>query len=90
MAHILGNHIENTRTPYLDYRVGTVYQPDEHSLELGRAELLELLEALRQMNGQIVRKAMRDFTIWPLAEGAPAPLRFYKHGPPAEGVPSLS
>ena len=66
VAHILGNHIENTRTPYLDYRVGTVYQPDEHSLELGRAELLELLEALRQMNGQMVRKAMRDFTIWPL------------------------
>jgi glyoxylase-like metal-dependent hydrolase (beta-lactamase superfamily II) len=66
VAHILGNHIENTRTPYLDYRVGTVYQPDEHSLELGRAELLELLEALRQMNGKIVRMAMRDFTIWPL------------------------
>jgi len=66
VAHILGNHIENTRTPYLDYRVGTVYQPEEHSLELGRAELLELLEALRQMNGKIVRMAMRDFTIWPL------------------------
>ena len=66
VAHILGNHIENTRTPYLDYRVGTVYQPDEHSLELGRGELLELHEALRQMNGKIVRMAMRDFTIWPL------------------------
>jgi hypothetical protein len=65
VAHILGNHIENTRTPYLDYRVGTVYQPDEHALELGRGELLELNEALRQMNGQIVRMAMRDFTIWP-------------------------
>ena len=65
VAHILGNHIENTRTPYLDYRVGTVYQPDEHALELGRGELLELNEALHQMNGKIVRMAMRDFTIWP-------------------------
>ena len=65
VAHILGNHIENTRTPYLDYRVGTVYQPDEHALELGRGELLELNEALRQMNGKLVRMAMRDFTIWP-------------------------
>jgi len=66
VAHILGNHIENTRTPYLDYRVGTVYQPDEHSLELGRGELLELNEALHQMNGKIVRMALRDFTIWPM------------------------
>jgi len=66
VAHILGNHIENTRTPYLDYRVGTVYQPDEHSLELGRGELIELNEALHQMNGKIVRMAMRDFTIWPM------------------------
>ena len=66
VAHILGNHIENTRTPFLDYPVGTVYQPDEHALELGRGELLELNEALRQMNGKIVRMAMRDFTIWPL------------------------
>jgi hypothetical protein len=65
VAHILGNHIENTRTPYLDYRVGTVYQPAEHALELGRGELLELNEALRQMNGKLVRRAMRDFTIWP-------------------------
>jgi glyoxylase-like metal-dependent hydrolase (beta-lactamase superfamily II) len=66
VAHILGNHIENTRTPFLDYRAGTVYQPDEHSLELGRGELLELNEALQQMNGKIVRMAMRDFTIWPM------------------------
>ncbi|HEU0173166.1 MAG TPA: hypothetical protein VFV58_02805 [Blastocatellia bacterium] len=67
VAHILGNHIENSRTPYLDYKVGTVYQPDEHALELGRGELLELNEALHRMSGKIVRMAMRDFTIWPLA-----------------------
>jgi hydroxyacylglutathione hydrolase len=66
VTHILGNHIENTRTPYLDYKIGTVYQPDEHSLELGRGELLELNEALRRMNGKVVRMAMRDFTIWPM------------------------
>ena len=65
VTHILGNHIENTRTPYLDYPVGTVYQPDEHLLELGRGELLELNEALHKMNGRIVRMPFRDFTIWP-------------------------
>jgi len=65
VAHILGNHIENTRTPYLDYRVGTVYQPDEHGLELSRGQLLELNDALHRMNGKLVRMAMRDFTVWP-------------------------
>jgi hydroxyacylglutathione hydrolase len=65
IAHILGNHIEQTRTPYLDYSVGTVYQPEEHSLEFGRAQLLELNEAVREMNGKVSRMAFRDFTIWP-------------------------
>src|SRR5262245_29570970 len=66
VAHILGAHIENRRTPYLDYTVGTVYQPEEHELELGRAHLLELNDALVRMNGKVVRMAMRDFTIWPI------------------------
>ncbi|HWN98196.1 MAG TPA: MBL fold metallo-hydrolase [Blastocatellia bacterium] len=66
LTHILGNHIENTRTPYLDYPIGTIYQPDEHALELGRGELLELNEALHQMKGTLVRMALRDLTIWPM------------------------
>jgi len=66
VAHILGAHIENARTPYVDYPQGTTNQVDEHPLELGRAHLLELDYELQQMNGTIVRRAMRDFTIWPL------------------------
>jgi hydroxyacylglutathione hydrolase len=65
VVHILGNHIEQTRTAYLDYPIRTIYQPDEHQLELGRAHLLELNEALRDLNVRIVRMAFRDFTIWP-------------------------
>jgi len=65
VAHILGTHIENTRTPYLDYPIGTRYQPDEHALELGRGQLIELNEALAEMRGSLVRKVMRDFTISP-------------------------
>jgi hydroxyacylglutathione hydrolase len=65
VTHVLGAHIENARTPYVDYPEGTTNQPDEHSLELGRAHLLELDQELQQMNGQVVRRAMRDFTIWP-------------------------
>jgi glyoxylase-like metal-dependent hydrolase (beta-lactamase superfamily II) len=66
VAHILGAHVENTRTPFVDYPEGTTYQPDEHPLELGRAQLLELNDALTEMRGAIVRRAFRDFTVWPL------------------------
>ena len=67
VAHALGAHIENTHTPFVDYPEGTVFQPDEHTLELGRAHLLELQSALRTMNGPIERRRLRDFTIWPVA-----------------------
>jgi glyoxylase-like metal-dependent hydrolase (beta-lactamase superfamily II) len=66
VTHILGTHIEEARTPYVDYPVGTVHQPDEHALELGRAHLLELNEALRDLGGSMRRVAFRDFTIWPV------------------------
>lgn len=66
VAHVLGCHIENTSTPFVDYPEGTTYQPDEHVLELGRAHLLELQAALKEMRTSIVRRALRDFTIWPV------------------------
>jgi hydroxyacylglutathione hydrolase len=66
VAHVLGAHIENTRTPYLDYPIETTHQPDEHVLELGRAHLIELQDALRRMGKQLVRRPLRDFTVWPL------------------------
>jgi hydroxyacylglutathione hydrolase len=66
ITHVLGAHIENRRAPYLDYPEGTTSQPDEHALELGRAHLLELQDALRRMNGHIERRAFRDFTVWPI------------------------
>jgi glyoxylase-like metal-dependent hydrolase (beta-lactamase superfamily II) len=65
VAHVLGAHIEQKRTPFLDYPVGTTLQPEEHALELGRAHLLELQDALRAMPGGMVRTHLRDFTIWP-------------------------
>ena len=65
VTHVLGCHIEQTRQPYLDYPIGTTYQPDEHSLELGRAELLELHQALKKLRSTPKQVAYRDFTIWP-------------------------
>lgn len=68
VVHVLGAHIENTRTPYLDYPRGTTFQPEEHVLELGRAHLLELQDALRQMGSRIDRRSFRDFTVWPFSQ----------------------
>ncbi len=65
VAEILGNHIEQTRTPFLDYPEGTLYQPGEHQLQLSRGSLLELQDALVSLHGHPARLALRDFTIWP-------------------------
>lgn len=68
VAHILGNHIEQTRIPYLDYPVGTMYQPDEHILELTRGDLLELEVGLLSLHGNPARLALPNLTIWPVPE----------------------
>ena len=65
VTHILGCHIEQSTTPYVDYPIGTIYQPQEHALELGRAHLLELLAELEKMRDRPVKLALRDFTIVP-------------------------
>jgi hydroxyacylglutathione hydrolase len=64
---LLGAHIENTRTPFLDYPEGTVDQPEEHALALHPRQLFELDSVVRSMRGQMTRKVLRDVTIWPLA-----------------------
>ncbi|CAN5751826.1 hypothetical protein BH18ACI5_BH18ACI5_22770 [soil metagenome] len=66
VTHILGNHIENSRTPFVDYGTGTTYQPEEHALPLARSHLLEIDEALRKMNGNITRLALPDLTLYPV------------------------
>jgi hydroxyacylglutathione hydrolase len=65
VAHILGCHIEQSTTPFVDYPVGTVYQQHEHTLELGHGELLELMAGLESMKGQPKRLLLRDITIYP-------------------------
>lgn len=67
VAHILGNHVEQTRTPFVDYPVGTIFQPDERPLSLSRGALLELNATLAALNGTAARVFLRDFTVWPNA-----------------------
>lgn len=66
VVHFLGTHIEQSATPYKDYEVGTIDQPDEHVLQLTRAQLVELNESLRTMNGSVVRKLLPSLTVWPV------------------------
>jgi hydroxyacylglutathione hydrolase len=67
LAHILGNHIEQSRTPYLDYPVGTMYQPNEHEWALSRGALLEIQAGVAGMHGKPQRIMYRDFSLWPVA-----------------------
>jgi hypothetical protein len=73
VSHVMGTHIEQTTTPYLDYPRGTTYQPNEHSLDLTRAHVLELNEAFRSMGGKIQKIALPDFTVVPRQAPAPKP-----------------
>ena len=66
ISAILGTHIEQARTPFTDYPVGTHDQPDEDRLELSRAELMVLDSAVRTMRGRFTRARLPRFTIWPL------------------------
>lgn len=65
VAHILGGHIEQTRTPFKDFPIGSIYHPNEHALELSYGSLLELQDDLSRMGSAPRIYAGRDFTIWP-------------------------
>ena len=62
---VLGTHIEMTNTPYQDFPFGSTYHPDEHSLELRREHLQELLEGVEAMADAPFVDAHRDFIIVP-------------------------
>jgi hydroxyacylglutathione hydrolase len=67
VAHILGTHIEQTNTPFVDYPRGTTYQPEEHVLELTRGDLLELNDAIVRLDGKLERVVLRNVIVSPRA-----------------------
>ena len=73
VTHILGCHVEQSTTPYVDYPVGTAYQPSELPLAMSRAHLLEMNDAVKEMKGSRERVLLRDFTIWPIDAQHPFP-----------------
>lgn len=66
VAHVLGNHIEESSIPFKDFPIGTIYHPGEHRLELSFGDLLALEDGLKSMQTSPRRLAMSDFTIWPV------------------------
>jgi glyoxylase-like metal-dependent hydrolase (beta-lactamase superfamily II) len=65
VKHLMGNHIEMTRTKGVDYPMGTMYQPEEHPLPLGLAALEELSAACERIQQKFVREIHDDFIIVP-------------------------
>jgi len=63
---ILGNHIEMTQTPGVDYPMGTIYQPTEHRLPLGIRQLEELSIALTKLGNEPTREIYDSFIIYPV------------------------
>jgi glyoxylase-like metal-dependent hydrolase (beta-lactamase superfamily II) len=62
IAHVLGNHIEQTTTPFVDYPVRTKYQPEEHELALSAGAILEIDRALQGLK-EPKSVFLRDVTI---------------------------
>ena len=65
VTYVVGNHIEMSRTPGLDYPTGTTFQPDEHPLPLHVAELQQLNRDLQTLGDQPTRRVEGAFIIDP-------------------------
>ena len=66
ISTILGNHIEMTQTPGVDYPVETIYQPKEHQLPLNVLTLKELSSSLTKLGETPTKKVHDSFIIYPV------------------------
>ncbi|MGW9687023.1 MBL fold metallo-hydrolase [Flagellimonas sp. 2504JD1-5] len=66
ISTILGNHIEMTQTPGVDYPIETIYQPKEHQLPLGVLTLKELSNALTKLGDKPTKEVHDSFIIYPI------------------------
>jgi len=66
ISTILGNHIEMTQTPGVDYPMGNIYQPNEHELPLSVLELKELSGSLTKLGDKPKKEIHDSFIIYPI------------------------
>ena len=62
----IGNHIEMTNDPGVDYPIETIYQPNEAPLPLSVEELKLLDTTLDELGDAPQRKVLDKFIIYPL------------------------
>lgn len=60
---LMGNHIEMTDQPGVDYPTGTTFQPKEHALPLRTSALTEIRDACKGKNKAPTRDVHTDFII---------------------------
>ena len=63
VRHVMGCHIEMTRTPGHDYPIGTTYQPDEPPLQMAPDRLLAVRDGARAATGRPGVHVFGDFLI---------------------------
>jgi hydroxyacylglutathione hydrolase len=63
VTHVIGCHIEMTRTPGRDYPVGCTYQPDEPPLQMTTEQLVAMRDAARTVADKPGRHTFDDFVI---------------------------
>ena len=65
ISYILGNHIEMSTEPGIDYPTGTTFQPQEQKLPLTVDDLLELKLSLDKLGDKPSREVHDKFIIYP-------------------------
>jgi hydroxyacylglutathione hydrolase len=63
VSHVMGCHIEMTRTPGCDYPVGATYQPDEVALPMTVDQLAAVRDAAASIPARAGRHVFDDFII---------------------------
>jgi glyoxylase-like metal-dependent hydrolase (beta-lactamase superfamily II) len=64
VSHVMGCHIEMTRTPGRDYPMGTKYQPDEPPLQMSPDRLRAVSEAAHAASGRPGMHVCDDFMVF--------------------------
>jgi hydroxyacylglutathione hydrolase len=64
VSHVMGCHIEMTRSPGRDYPVGCLYQPDEPQLQMTVGQLASVRDAAASVAGRQGMHAFDDFIIY--------------------------
>jgi hydroxyacylglutathione hydrolase len=64
ITHVMGCHIEMSRTPGQDYKIRTTYQPDEPPLQMTVSQLKAVRDAIDTINFRSGVHVFNDFIIY--------------------------